>query len=113
MMKRTYYEASLLLPYSKEIKFNQAYVLISKSIYEDKVVLIWETEIELFLTTTMVKFPGSLSYQRLRALLTNEDFKKLVPKIIIEVFYRCEYSRNCPYSDTCKDKDPTKCDVIN
>ena len=112
MIERTYYEADLLLTYFREIKFGQAYVLVSKTIDEDKIVLIWESEIELFLTTTMVKFPGSLSYQRLRALLTDEELKGVVPKIIKEVFYKCEYSRNCPYSDTCKDKDSKECDII-
>jgi len=41
--------------------------------YSGKVILLWRSEVRLYLESTIVVFPGSISFQRLSALVDEDD----------------------------------------
>ena len=86
MSRLTYEEASKLDAGTVQVINNVAYQLVTLMYYEDRIELYWENIIAIYLRTTMVKFPGAISYYKLSAVLEKDQFPK--DAMVKEVVYK-------------------------
>jgi len=86
MSRLTYEEAIKLGLGAIQIIDDKAYQLVSMVFYIDRIELAWRRTIIVFMDSTMVEFPGSLSYHKLSNLLSPDQMPD--KPYVEEVVYR-------------------------